>query len=290
MPLSRARAVTENMFDTRCCGLCTPAGLASCACIGPLDNAAMRAAMRWHSSLDRAGLWLMAMSGSLIGDVPGQRWMKLPPTAVSEMGRHGARDTVDMSDRSLGCAGVGWGGVGNHPASVHSTHCALHIRPRNDQPTDMNALAISEAPHQMQARERPTRIPANSARRPSYHGTSPVLVPGINVSDAVPEAAFSTALSTASSIFCSTLPKVRIRIFGMAHVSIVEQLPRHRGQVTMCTFSCCKASAIHSKPGPWNIKVIPVLMATARHIYIQHQYSREAAHKGRDVHIENESC
>jgi hypothetical protein len=40
-----------------------PRELASCACIGPLDNGAMRAAMRWHSSLVRADLWRRALSG-----------------------------------------------------------------------------------------------------------------------------------------------------------------------------------------------------------------------------------
>lgn len=52
-PLSRAKAVTENMLHDAV-DTASLARLASYACIGPLDSGTMRAAMRWHSSLVRA--------------------------------------------------------------------------------------------------------------------------------------------------------------------------------------------------------------------------------------------
>jgi hypothetical protein len=51
VPLSKARAVTENMLHD------------AVDTARPLDNGAMRAAMRWHSSLVRADLWRRALSG-----------------------------------------------------------------------------------------------------------------------------------------------------------------------------------------------------------------------------------
>jgi hypothetical protein len=148
--LSRARAVTEIMLHDAV-DTARPRELASSACIGPLDNGAMRAAMRWHSSLVRAasgGEPCPAFSSR------ARTQTTMDETAASDGMRDGASGPVNavvgMSDRS-----TEQGGVADHRDTARTLHCTFVLGTTSQR--TCTRWQYRQLHIELQERERPRR-------------------------------------------------------------------------------------------------------------------------------------
>lgn len=171
VPLSCTGAVTENMLHDAVSSAHRREQPSS-ACIGPLDNGAMRAAMRWQSLASLHGTLAHGRgrvrclhrrrSIAAIDEPAARTWIRGPSSHDSRLLLRGDR----CSRTSAVEACVGRSGAATHMRIQYST-CSYP--PRNNQTDGLHALAISKAPPKVARGE---VYPANSAHRASYDDLS----------------------------------------------------------------------------------------------------------------------